>query len=43
MIPETQEMVNYSVAHHLYPEVKVISVDEFDEAYKNVIDMRAMK
>lgn len=37
-IPETQEMLNYSVVHNIYPEVEIISADKIDEAYKNVID-----
>ncbi len=37
-IRETQEMMDYSVAHHIYPEVKVIKADAaaIDEAYKKV-------
>lgn len=35
-IKETQEMLDYSVKNNIYPEVKVISVNQIDEAYKNV-------
>jgi len=52
-IPETQEMLDYSVAQNLYPDVEVISVDQIDEAYRKVlegdvkfryvIDMRTME
>jgi uncharacterized zinc-type alcohol dehydrogenase-like protein len=52
-IAETQEMMNYSVKNNIYPEVKIISVKEIDEAYKNidegnvkfryVIDMSTLK
>lgn len=52
-IPETQEMLDYSVTKNLYPEVEVISVDQIDEAYRKVlagdvkfryvIDMRTME
>ena len=51
-IPETQEMLEYSVEHKIYPEVEVITVDQIDEAYRKVlagevkfryvIDMRTM-
>jgi uncharacterized zinc-type alcohol dehydrogenase-like protein len=37
-IKETQEMLDYSVARGIYPEVKIISADQIDEAYRNVID-----
>lgn len=37
-IKETQEVIDYSVKHNIYPEVEIISVDEIEEAYKNVID-----
>lgn len=37
-IPETQEMLDYSVAHNIYPEVEIIKADgaEIDKAYRNV-------
>ncbi len=37
-IKETQEMVDYSVAHNIYPEVEVIPADgaAVDEAYRKV-------
>ena len=39
-IKETQEMLDYSVEHNLYPEVEVIKADasEIDKAYRNVQD-----
>ena len=39
-IKETQEMLDYSVAHNIYPEVEVIRADgaEIDRAYQNVLD-----
>lgn len=37
-IPETQEMLDYSVANNIYPEVELIAADKIDEAYKNVVD-----
>ena len=37
-IPETQEMLDYSIAHNIYPEVEIISANQIDEAYKNVVD-----
>lgn len=54
-IRETQEMLDYSVEHNIYPEVEVIKADgaEIDKAYQNVlngkvkfryvIDMKTMK
>ncbi|MBR7070067.1 MAG: NAD(P)-dependent alcohol dehydrogenase [Oxalobacter sp.] len=54
-IKETQEMLDYSVAHNLYPEVEVIKADAaaINEAYKKVqagevkfryvIDMKTLK
>lgn len=39
-IRETQEMLDYSVKHGIYPEVEVIKADgaEIDKAYQNVLD-----
>lgn len=39
-IPETQEMLDYSVANNIYPEVEVINADgeSVTNAYKKVID-----
>jgi len=39
-IKETQEMLNYSVANNIYPEVEVIEADgkAIDRAYQNVLD-----
>lgn len=54
-IRETQEMLDYSVEHGIYPEVEIIRADgaEIDRAYQNVqdgkvkfryvIDMKTMK
>jgi Zn-dependent alcohol dehydrogenases len=36
-IKETQEMLDYSIAHNIYPEVEIISADKIDEAYQNVV------
>lgn len=36
-IAETQEMLNYSVANNIYPQVEVIPVEKIDEAYQNVL------
>ena len=36
-IPETQEMLNYSVAHNIYPRVEIIPIQKLDEAYKKVL------
>ena len=39
-IKETQEMIDYSVAHHIYPEEEIINAEaaEIDKAYSNVQD-----
>ena len=39
-IKETQEMLDYSVANNIYPEVEIIKADgaEIDKAYQNVLD-----
>lgn len=39
-IKETQEVVDYSVAHHIYPETVVIPADAsaIDKAYQDVIN-----
>ena len=39
-IKETQEMLDYSVEHNIYPEVEIIKADasEIDKAYRNVQD-----
>lgn len=39
-IKETQEMLDYSVKHGIYPEVVIINADEkeIDKAWKNVSD-----
>lgn len=36
-IRETQEMLDYSVAHNIYPKVEIISADKIDEAYQKVL------
>lgn len=52
-IAETQEMLDYSVANNIYPLVEMISANQIDEAYQNilngkvkfryVIDMKTLK
>ena len=52
-IRETQEMLDFSVEHGIYPQVEVIPIQKLDEAYKNisegnfmfryVIDMQTLK
>ena len=39
-IKETQEMLDYSVAHNIYPEVEIIKAEgeQIDNAYQNVLD-----
>lgn len=36
-IPETQEMLDYSVANNIYPRVEVIPIQKLDEAYRKVL------
>jgi len=35
-IRETQEMLDYSVEHSVYPQVEVIPIQKLDEAFKNI-------
>lgn len=52
-IKETQEMLDFSVKHNIYPEIELISANEIDRAYDNltsgkakfryVIDMSTLK
>ena len=37
-IRETQEAVNYSIAHNIYPKVEVIPIQKVNEAWRNVVD-----
>lgn len=37
-IRETQEAVDYSIAHGIYPKVEVIPIQHINEAWKNVVD-----
>lgn len=37
-IPETQEMLDYSIKNNIYPKVEVIPIQQINEAYKNVLD-----
>jgi uncharacterized zinc-type alcohol dehydrogenase-like protein len=36
-IRETQEMLDYSVSHNIYPKVEIITADKIDEAYQKVL------
>ena len=36
-IPETQEMLDYSVANNIYPRVEIIPIQKLDEAYRKVL------
>lgn len=52
-IRETQEMVDFSVQHGIYPQVEIIPIQKLDEAFKNlsegnfqfryVIDMQSLE
>jgi uncharacterized zinc-type alcohol dehydrogenase-like protein len=35
-IKETQEMLNYSAEHKIYPEVEVIQANEINEAFEKI-------
>ena len=39
-IPETQEMLNYSIAHNIYPEVEIIKANSnaINQAYQDVVN-----
>ena len=39
-IPETQEMLNYSVTHNIYPEIEMIeaNADAINQEYQSVLD-----
>ena len=39
-VPETQEMLDYSIAHNIYPEIEILDADAdaINRAYQNVID-----
>ena len=37
-MPEMQEMVDFSVAHNIYPDVEIIPIQKLDDAVQNVID-----
>lgn len=37
-IAETQEMLDYSIANNIYPEVEIIPVQKLDEAYRKILD-----
>lgn len=37
-IRETQEAVDYSIAHGIYPQVEVIPVQRINKAWRNVVD-----
>ncbi|WP_104697869.1 MULTISPECIES: NAD(P)-dependent alcohol dehydrogenase [unclassified Helicobacter] len=40
-IAETQEMLDFSLKHKIYPEVEVISVDQINEAYEKLTTRKA--
>lgn len=52
-IKETQEMMDFSLKHEIYPETEIISIDKINEAYENltsgkakfryVIDMKSLE
>ncbi len=35
-IAQTQEMLDFSLENHIYPETQIITADKIDEAYKNL-------
>lgn len=38
---ETQEMLDYSLRHKIYPETEIIRADQIDEAYENLTSGKA--
>ncbi|PAF51744.1 alcohol dehydrogenase [Helicobacter sp. 13S00401-1] len=40
-IKETQEMLDYSVANNIYPEIELITADKIDKAYENLTSGKA--
>ena len=40
-IKETQEMLDFSVKHNIYPEIELIPISELDNAYKKVAQGKA--
>lgn len=36
-IAETQEMLNYSIRHNIYPSIEIIPMDKINEAFKKVV------
>lgn len=40
-IAETQEMVDYCVAHNVLPKIEIISADQINEAWENVVNKDA--
>lgn len=40
-IKETQEMLDFSLKHKIYPETEIISVNQIDEAYKKLTNGKA--
>lgn len=38
---ETQEVVNYCAEHKLYPQIEVISAEQINQAWANVVDKKA--
>lgn len=37
-MPELQELIDFSVANNIYPDVEIISASEIDKAFQNVVD-----
>lgn len=40
-IKETQEMLDFSLKHQIYPEIEIIKASQIDEAYENLTNGRA--
>ncbi len=40
-IKETQEMIDFSLKHKIYPETEIISINEINEAYENLTNGKA--
>ncbi|KTG17191.1 Zn-dependent alcohol dehydrogenase [Guyparkeria sp. XI15] len=40
-MPETQEVVNYCADHKIHPQIQMISADQINEAWENVVNKKA--
>lgn len=36
-VPETKEMLDYSIKHNIYPDIEIISMQDINDAFKKVV------